>query len=91
MKNYLKGFKNFGLNESFGWGGLTGGMTAASRMARSRRNDDYNSPRRHASRMEDMDMEMEKPEITTAKPATQICNTNFGEKARNSYNLLIYK
>lgn len=74
MKKYLKGFKDFELNESFGWGGLTGGSIVASGLGRSRGNNNYNSPRRRASRMKDMDVEMEKPEITLH----DIARENFG-------------
>ena len=75
MKNYLKGFKDFKLNESFSSFGFgLGGSIAASGLGRSRRNNDYNSPRRRASRMKDMDVEMEKPEITLH----DIARENFG-------------
>ena len=57
MKNYLKGFKNFGLNESFGWRGLTGGMTGA--------NESYDSEEYDPSNDDMLDLDREGDGVVT--------------------------
>ena len=75
MKNYLKDFKSFGLNEGFGWGSMAGGLAAASRRNRPSSHGSY-SRRSHYRTEEEP---MEKPEFTLHDVSKEMFGCEFWE------------
>ena len=72
MKNYLKDFKSFGLNEGFGW--MAGGLAASSRRKRPSSHSSYS--RRPHYRTEEP---MEKPELTLHDVSKEMFGCEFWE------------